>query len=473
MHQESQNRQSYHDWLEVKISDDQSSASVIVKPDADIAKLSVDGLKQFLSEYKITHGIIEENVQNLVQNPANYIGVPLKIAEGKAPKNGKDGYIEYVYEQQDLTETPQQDDQQKVDFRNIKNVDNIKKGEMLARRISPEEGEDGVSVTGNVIKAKRGKEAPWKLGKNVVLDEEKDAIFAAIDGQVSFTDKNKLNVFPVYEVNGDVDFGVGNIDFVGTVVIRGNILAGFKVKASGDLRVYGGIEGAEIDVGGTIEATAGIAAQQKGYIRAGMDIKTSYIQNAQVYAARDVIVSQSIMHSHVAAGRNVVCNKSKGLIVGGKIQAGENVVARLIGNMMNTPTSIEVGAKPELREEMNQVDRQLKEIEESQKKSVQAIRILEQMQTGAGYLPPDKQQMFEQLLNTHSSNEQKILELQARRDEIAMELVNSTKARVEAQVRIHSGVKLVFGNYVRFIKDHYEYSYFVLEGGEIVGHPLR
>lgn len=473
MQQESKMGNSYQDCLEVLFSDDQSSASIIVKPDVEIPQMTVDGLKQFLSEQKITYGVIEENMLNLVQNPANYRGVPLKIAEGKSAKNGKDGYIEYVYEQQNTTETPQQDDQQIIDFRNIKNVDNIKKGQMLARRISPEEGEDGVSVTGNVIKAKRGKEAPWKLGKNVVLDEEKDAIFAAIDGQASFTDKNKLNVFPVYEVNGDVDFGVGNIDFVGTVVVRGNILAGFKVKASGDLRVYGGIEGAEIDVDGTIEATAGIAAQQKGYIRAGMDIKTSYIQNAQVYATRDIIVSQSIMHSHVAAGRNVICNKSKGLIVGGKVQAGENVVARLIGNMMNTPTIIEVGAKPELREELNQVDRQLKELEESQNKSNQAIRILEQMQTGAGHLPPDKQQMLEQLINTRSTNEQRILALQARRDEIAMELVNSTHARVEAQVRIHSGVKLVFGNYVRFIKDHYEYSYFVLEGGEIVAHPLR
>ena len=46
-------------------------------------------------------------------------------------------------------------------------------------------------------------------------------MYAAIDGLVTKTDKDKLNVFPVYEVNGDVDYNIGNIDFVGTVVIRG------------------------------------------------------------------------------------------------------------------------------------------------------------------------------------------------------------------------------------------------------------
>ena len=71
-------------------------------------------------------------------------------------------------------------------------------------------------------------------------------MYAAIDGLVTKTEKEKLNVFPVYEVNGDVDYNIGNIDFVGTVVIRGNILTGFRVKASGDIRVTGGIEGAEV-----------------------------------------------------------------------------------------------------------------------------------------------------------------------------------------------------------------------------------
>ena len=46
-------------------------------------------------------------------------------------------------------------------------------------------------------------------------------MYAALDGLLTKTEKGKINVFPVYEINGDVDYSIGNIDFVGTVVIRG------------------------------------------------------------------------------------------------------------------------------------------------------------------------------------------------------------------------------------------------------------
>ncbi|MBO8170991.1 MAG: DUF342 domain-containing protein [Bacillaceae bacterium] len=458
--------------LELKISDDGSKAFVSVLSDEENVTLSADHVTNWLKSKKVIYGIIEDQVHHLVQNPLNYAGVPLEIARGKPAENGKDGYIEYAFEQNDRS--PEKGDEKgKVDFREIKNVDNIKKGELLARRISPTKGENGFRVTGEPIKARPGKEKPWKLGKNVVLDKEKDAVFAAIDGQVSLTDGEKLNVFPVYEVNGDVDFGIGNIDFVGTVVVRGNILAGFKVRAEGDLRVYGGIEGAEVDVNGSVEVTAGIAAQNKGYIRAGLDVKSSYIQNANVITGRDIIVSQSIMHSHVKAGRNVECEGSKGLIVGGVVQAGEKVKAVTIGNMMNTATSIEVGAKPELREEMDSISSELKQAEEQLSKTDQALKLFDKMLATNGSLPPDKKKMQIQLTNAKMTLEKKVLELTARKDEIVLELENITYSRVEALSNIYPGTKLVFGNQIRFIKENYQRIYFVLEKGEIVAHPMR
>jgi len=42
---------------------------------------------------------------------------------------------------------------------------------------------------------------------------------------------------PVYEVDGDVDYGVGNINFIGSVVIKGSIRDGFSVVAGSDIRL--------------------------------------------------------------------------------------------------------------------------------------------------------------------------------------------------------------------------------------------
>src|SRR5690606_13235248 len=111
---------------------------------------------------------------------------------------------------------------------------NVKAGQMIAERVPPEPGVPGIDVTGEPIPPKEGKEVWIKPGKNVVLSPEKTALYAAIDGLVSQSEDERINVFPVYEVNGDVDYRVGNIDFVGTVVIRGNVLTGFRVRTAGD-----------------------------------------------------------------------------------------------------------------------------------------------------------------------------------------------------------------------------------------------
>src|SRR5690606_12118002 len=93
--------------------------------------------------------------------------------------------------------------------------------------------------------------------------------YAVIDGQVSITENDKINVFPIFEVKGDVDFRVGNIDFVGMVLIRGNVLSGFKIKATGDIRIMGEVEAADLEAGENIEIMAGVVAQGKGSIIAG------------------------------------------------------------------------------------------------------------------------------------------------------------------------------------------------------------
>src|SRR5690606_11485656 len=113
--------------------------------------------------------------------------------------------------------------------------------------------------------------------------------------------RGKINVFPVYEVNGDVDYKVGNIDFNGTVVVRGSVLPGFRIRSNGDIRIIGTVEGAFLEAGGSIEVTEGVVGQNKGKLYAGRNVKCSFVQDAMITAGEDVLVAQSIMHSHIKA----------------------------------------------------------------------------------------------------------------------------------------------------------------------------
>src|SRR5690606_680953 len=139
------------------------------------------------------------------------------------------------------------------------------KGQLIAERIPAKEGTEGRAVTGEVLFSKKGKEARFRLGKNVIVNEDQSAMYAAIDGLITKTEREKINVFPIYEINGDVDYKVGNIDFIGTVVVRGNVLSGFRIRAAGDIRVVGGVEGAELYADGSVEISAGILGFHKGF----------------------------------------------------------------------------------------------------------------------------------------------------------------------------------------------------------------
>lgn len=115
-------------------------------------------------------------------------------------------------------------------------------------------------------------------------------------------------------------------------------------------------------------------------------MKVSFIQDGNVTAGEDVIVSQSIMHSNIRAGRDVICNGSKGLIVGGIVQSGERVVARTIGNTMSTATVIEVGVVPELRNEINELRQELRQLLENEDKTSKALYLLNQLATNGQLL---------------------------------------------------------------------------------------
>ncbi|MGE5704238.1 MAG: DUF342 domain-containing protein, partial [Clostridia bacterium] len=412
-------------------------------------------------------------IDQICDDPERFANQPQPIADGMPPVPGTDGRIEFTFHSSEKDELrPKEMEDGRVDYYNLVNIPNVSRGQLLAKKVPPTPGIDGTDITGAIVPAKLGKEAVIKPGKNVVLNEDKTLLYAAIDGQVSFSDDLKINVFPVFEVNGDVDFGVGNIDFVGTVVVRGSVPTGFRIKAAGDIRILGSVEGAELEAGGSIEIRSGIVAQDKGSVIAGNTIKTSFIQNGNVSATGDVIVSQSIMFSHVRAGKSIVCKGPKGIIIGGTLQAGEKIVARVFGNTSATPTVLEVGAKPELRNELTQIQRELQVMYENMRKADQGLNVLNQIVHSTGTLPPDKRALQIKLTNTRLMMEKDIKRMDSRRQEVEKMIEGDSPAAVEILSIMYPGIKLVFGRLVRFIKQEFSRTRFIVIEGEITTSTL-
>lgn len=462
---------SLEDCLQVTVSDDKLSAYLVFRRVEDNLTLSVKDLELFLSACGIKYGIQSDTLYLIAQKPQEFYFTQNLVAVGTPPRDGVDGSIRVLFEVGDQNVGPQEREDGSVDYKEVRQLANVKAGQLIAERIPPEKGVPGKAVTGEDLPPKDGKEAQFKIGKNVVVNPERTGMYAAIDGLVTRTDKDKLNVFPVYEVNGDVDYTTGNIDFVGTVVVRGNILTGFRVKASGDVRVTGGIEGAEVEADGSIEISGGIIGSNKGYVKAGRNVKCSFVQEGNVIAGEDIIVSQSIMHSNVRAGRNVQCAGAKGLIVGGLVQAGERVTARMIGNSMSTATAIEVGVRPELRQELNDLRTQIRQLTENLDKTEKALALLDQL-ASTGQLTADKLALRTKLTATKRQANVELSEAKDRILEIEKTLEDATMARVDAVNTLWGGTKIVIGRYTRFVKDSAQRVSFRFMDGDIVMVPF-
>ncbi|SET42898.1 DUF342 domain-containing protein [Paenibacillus sp. NFR01] len=458
-----------HQYLSITFSDDKGIAYLQFTKKDENFSCSVEDLEAFLHNQEVRYGIERDIVQRISTNPEEYFFSKVPIAIGDPAVNGTDGRVEMAMDLEEHRKPLVKEDGS-VDYKDLVRLNNVLKGQLIAKVIPPQPGKSGRTVTGEEMPFKAGREARFKIGKNVVVDQDESSMYAAIDGLVTLTDKGKVNVFPVYEVNGDVDYSTGNIDFVGTVVIRGNVLTGFTVRSAGDIRIVGGVEGAELYAGGSIEISGGIIGYNKGLVSAGKNVKVSFIQDGNVVAGEDIIVSQSIMHSNIRAGQNVLCNGAKGLIVGGVVQAGEKVSARTIGNTMSTATAIEVGVVPELRNEINELRQELRLLLENEDKTNKALYLLNQLATG-GQLPPDKAALRIKLNATkqqHMRDEKRVKE---RVLEIERMLEDTGRAKVEVVKTIYGGSKIVIGRYTRFIKDPIERIVFMYSEGDITISP--
>ncbi|MBC8079421.1 MAG: DUF342 domain-containing protein [Gorillibacterium sp.] len=452
--------------LKVRISPDKMTALLELVFIDNSFEYTYEDLIDLLERNGVYFGIQQGTLMKLIEHKEAFLNTGVTAAIGVAPEEGKAGFVINRFEVDPSARKPQVLEDGTVDFKEMTTILNIRRGEQIAERVLAGEGKAGKTVTGELIAAKTGKEARFKVGKNVMVDPEQRFMFASIDGVIVRTDGEKINVFPLYEVNGDIDFNIGNIDFVGSVLVRGNVRSGFRVKASGDIRVTGGVEGAELYADGSIEVSGGILGQNKGIIIAGKNVKSSFIQDGKVEAGEDVLISQSIMHSSIRAGHSVICKSAKGLIVGGTIQAGERVEARTVGNSVATYTAIEVGIPPERRNELLALRSQLKMSMENLKKTEQAVAILDQL-AAAGQLSMDKLTMRTNLSHTKKVTADEIVGIRERILELEVLFEQTGVAVIDIAATIYGGCKIVMGRYTKFIKDPINRARFQVVDGDI------
>ncbi|KPU44648.1 septum site-determining protein MinC [Oxobacter pfennigii] len=239
---------SYTDGQRFKLKDkaptDKLTIEIVPDEKIECPKYTLDEAKQALVKSGVIHGINQESLVQLIERPGKD---PIEVATGKKPVDETDDNIVLKFD--DTRKFTEVND--RVDYYSIGKVTAVEPGDLLAELIAGIKGEIGVDVTGKEIPFKKAKRLILKAGKGVHLSRDGLQAFADIAGRPELK-KDTVNVHKIYEVEKDVDLSTGNIEFIGDVVVNGNINEGMKVKAGSSVIVHGNVTGGEIVAGGDV-----------------------------------------------------------------------------------------------------------------------------------------------------------------------------------------------------------------------------
>jgi hypothetical protein len=452
--------------LTVDITDFDMKAYLIAGPPTrNGADPNFDGMVGFLKSNGVVHGIREDALREFMDHPV--YNTPYLVAEGTTPVNGNDARIIYNFEV-DRTKLKLKEKNGRVDFKESNVIQNVVEGQALAKKIPPQKGRPGRTVTGKLLPAKDGEDVPFDLGKNVHLSDDEMTALASINGQVMLVN-GKLNVEPVYVVEGDVNLKTGgNVIFLGTVIVKGNVEDGFKVKAAGNVEVMGNVGKSEIDAEGDVIVHQGINGKGEGSVKAGRGVWSKFIENAHIDAGDIVVASDGIINSHVTANQRIICQGKRATIVGGHLRAAEEIHAKTLGSVSGSETIIEVGFDPKSKERLVELTERLEEIEEESDKIAQDILTIKRLKDKKKNLPEEKMQYLKEVTAKKNQLIAEEAELRKEVEELQTYLSSlKVRGRISAAERVFPGVVLYIKNASLPVRSEYKTVTFINEKDDI------
>ncbi|MDX9958274.1 MAG: FapA family protein [Spirochaetia bacterium] len=444
------------------VAQEMEARVILTAPQAGGCDLSRDIILAYLRNNKVVFGLLEEVVQELEDKPR--YKEPVLVAVGQKPQNGEDAKVQFMFET-DRSKLHIEEKNGKVDYKELHLVQNVVEGQALARKVPAKQGIPGRTVTGKMLQAKNGKDNALPLGKNVHASDDGLTVIADVNGEATFIN-GKINVETVYTINGDVDLKTGNQFFLGTIVVNGNVEDGFSVKATGNIEVKGNVGRAEVAAEGDVIFHQGVAGKGSGTVTAGKNVWAKFIENAQVVAGNNVIVTQSIINSDITADRRIICSGGKhAAIIGGRYRACEEINAKSIGTATGgAETILEVGSDPKSKSRLDELGVKMTVIEKQKDELEKNISTLNDLKKTKKVLSEEKQAVLDELIHKRVELVGEYTVLRAEYDSI-MSYLNNLKVRGKVSVsgRIYPGAKIIIRDVREEIKNEHKAITFYLD----------
>jgi len=341
-------------WLTISPDGMTASLSGRVEPGADRRQIQVH-LTNLLRERGVKFGLSYEDMRQAMlllldgQEIKNLV-----IARGTPPEAPADARIEVLVALPDKRAW-RQDQQGNIDFRDRGAWPTVEAGARLAVLHPASPGKNGRNVLGQDVRPPAPRMLRLKKGRGVELQQDGRLAVATARGIINRPEEEKLEILEVLEIKGDVDFNVGHVEFPGLVRVRGAVLPDFRVRAHtlecetlenrsrvevvADLKVNGGIMGAEVIAGGKVTAR--------------------YVRQSSVSCGGDCVISNEIVSSQVSSNGRVMVTSSDGRIVNSQVSAIRGVATTDLISSAKSNTLVRLGVRPEFEQKLLAIKRQI------------------------------------------------------------------------------------------------------------------
>ena len=340
------------------IGDDVMSVTTTQRGMQAFLTISVQGktftkkeILQFLEDKGVVKGIDEAKVDAV--SKGRYGTEPILIAEGHVPKKGADGWYEFFF-RTNVEKKPRVLGDGSVDYQNIEWFETVTAGQKIAYYHEAEEGEDGYLVTGVPLIARRGSEIKRLSGSGFRVDDDKKTYWSVVDGMIKLRD-TRIDISKKLILD-EITMATGNLEFDGSIVIRGKVGNGTKIKATEDIMIEGSVGAATIECDGSVILKQGMNSAWKGSIRAGGDIVSKFFESVKVYAGGNIQTNNSLNSELYAEGKVEVANT----IAGGKVESKTEIKTYEAGNRVGIRTNLAITVSDETKRDKLATEEEIK-----------------------------------------------------------------------------------------------------------------
>ncbi len=432
--------------LSLSVPDSKMTAYLSFAPTSKNMKVTIDEVKQYLAENNILFGVDDDKLKNVISN-LNLIKKPIAsvlVAKGKKPGLGNNDNVFFDYLNSATIESQYENEQKFFDENDFDLPENIKEGDKILTILRKTETFSGQNVYNEMLPPAEGEYINLKPLHGIKTDQEELNYYADLTGQVVFTPEG-VCVLPVKEVSANIDKQYGDIDYEGNVMVRGSIMDGRKVKAKGNIIVYGTVCDADVRAGGNIKIKSQILGKRQAVVMAGGDVLFGGSQNAYIEAKRNILSAESIANSELVAEKAVYIQKS--ISSNTRIYARKFVWGQRLGSNIARNVQLTCGYSLAVSKPLIEKGRQI------QKYKTQLIQVNDQLKQVMGTYGslnnvPDK---FKAQVQNSYQNLQKlktaIQTLGRERQEILAKQTHDTSPQVECG-EIYPGVVIQFYDHI-------------------------